>query len=196
MGAIPEVSFGSNQVQSAYSGVEGILVPEVIDANKGMVLCIDIPIAADIQELRMLDRRCSTELRGGNADALKERLVCGADSNRNGKGAVQVLVCSVDEKFVFLDGTSGIHAVGIHEQVGLWQGWGEKNWPRGRIYWSADPLEHAVEIVGARAGDDVIDVAHGAAKLGSEAVAHRLDLAHVYGRDRKEAKPVTIGFRV
>src|SRR6266849_555440 len=70
------------------------------------------------------------------------------------------------------------------------------NWPCGGIHGSANPLEHAVEIVGAGPSDDVKDVARGAAKLRSETAAHRLDLAHVNGRNWEQAKAVTIGFRV
>src|SRR5229473_2421190 len=121
MRAIPEIRFRSNQVHPTNSGVEGILVAEVVDAGKYTILFIYVPIGADVQELRMLHGRRRSELRGRNADGLKGCLVCRADRNWNRKRTVQMLVCSEDEKFVFLDGTSGIHAVGIHQQVGLRQ---------------------------------------------------------------------------
>ena len=53
-----------------------------------------------------------------------------------------------------------------------------------------------MEIVGARTCDDVIDVSCGAAKLRSEAVTYGLDLAHVNGRNREQAKTVAITLRV
>ena len=119
MRAVPEVCLSGNQVQPAHRGVEGIFVPEVIEASKNPVLLIDIPIPADIQELSMLDRRRGPELRGGNAERCERSLAC---RNRDGERAVQVLVCSEEEQFVFLERASGIHAVGIHKQVGFRQG--------------------------------------------------------------------------
>ena len=53
-----------------------------------------------------------------------------------------------------------------------------------------------MKIVGARTCDDVIDVSCGAPKLRSEAVTYGLDLAHVNGRNREQAKTVAITLRV
>src|SRR5207253_6345272 len=72
----------------------------------------------------------------------------------------------------------------------------QKNWSRGGIDRTADPLEHAMELIAARSRDDVIDVAGSPAKFRSEAVANRLDLTDVNGGDREEAKSVAIALRI
>ena len=141
---------------------------------------------------------CCTAGRGGEQGGSEPDLrgLSGVDGVGAGQAAGQVLVAAEDEELVLDEGAGAVDREIGEGEIGLGLAKGQQRGARVSIDRPADVIELAVGLVGAGVGDDVEDVAGGAAEFGSEAVGDGLHFAHIDVGNGEEAQAVAVAFGV
>ncbi len=107
-----------------------------------------------------------------------------------------MLVGPVKEQLVLLEGATGVHGIGIQQQIGFRLAGLQQNRASARRHRPANPLKHSMNVVCSRAGNHVVYNSRRASELRCIAVADGLNLSYVGIGNREQANSVAIALRI